>query len=544
MEEESIGSQFFAIQELLLLVLAFVSPPGKGTISSIDTATLANLALVSRNISDAALDALWRSMHQPDAIIRLLPPDSFELSRKERWDEEANPQFRLKRPLTPDDFVAFDKYASRIQFVDFSNSSRILGPGCELLPYIKEFRDPILPALRDFRWEPSVVNGSIGAFHLLSREASLPSDEFALLMWSEIEHSPVESEGIARSIDAFNDPTLPWLPDVKKMTLRTLHYLPAVRTAIQTLSNIEHFSCDLRLNVSLFESLAALPRLRFMDLRWLPTNATATVPPDSQSFPALDGLRISGTLSSIRALLPLISSPTLLSVRLVVKDLDLHTLNADLFTLLLPPAIPARTSSLGLAHFNFSGPSRNSAYTTPQLCLEMSAFAPLHACSAMQTFRVDVDAAQLVFTDADVRAMAQAWPLLSVMIIAPPRASPHPAPDVHLYAALWALATHCPRLRQLGIEVDAEVTEAFRVGKDEEGKDTDDAGSSSSKHEVVMEDLTLYCSPCGSDSSLVADFLRRAFPRLPASAFHAYAMREREADKGRWAMVAALLDSP
>ncbi|KAJ7187117.1 hypothetical protein C8R46DRAFT_1342306 [Mycena filopes] len=462
--EESIGSQFFAIQELLLLVLAYVSPAGKGTISSIDTDTLAKLARVSRNISDAALDALWRSMHQPDAIIRLLPLDSFELTRREKPDDEINPQYRLKRPLTQDDFVAFDKYASRIQFVDFSNSSRILGPGCELLPYIKEFRDPILPALRDFRWEPSVVNGSIGAFHLLSRQASLPSDEFALLMWSEIEHN------------------------VKKMTLRTLHYLPAVRTAIQTLSNLEHFSCDLRLTGALFSYLAGLPRLRFMDLRWLPTTATSTVSPHSQSFPALDGFRISGTLSSIRALLPLITSPLLLSVRLVVKDLDLHSLDDTLFALLLPPAIPARITTLGLAHFTFAGPARNSTHGTPQLRLEMSAFAPLYACSAMQTFRVDVDAAQLIFTDADVRAMARAWPLLSVLVVMPPRASARPAPDIHLYAALWELATHCPRLRQIGIEVDAEVTEVFRV--DTEVDSEEGQGKSNSNHQVVVEELT------------------------------------------------------
>ncbi|KAF7333532.1 hypothetical protein MVEN_02369500 [Mycena venus] len=560
--EQSIASHFFAIQELLLLVLSYISPPGKGTISSIDTDTLATLARVSRNISNAALDALWRSLHQPDAIIRLLPADAYayEAVHNDDWEEVSDPrtgrdmafpaasQYRLKRPLTADDFVIFDKYAPRIQYVDFSNSSKILGPGCELFPYIKEFRNPILPALVDFRWEPSVRNGSIGAFHLLSREASLPSEEFSLLMWSEIEHTTDESvtnesDAIARTIDAFNDPALPWLPDVKKLTLRTLHYLPAIEGAIQTLSNLEHFSCDLRVSDALFEHLAALPRLRFLDLRWLPTMIVSGSSPDAKtgsSFPVLEGLRISGTLPSIAALLPLISSPHLLSVRLIAKDLTspanaLSSYLSSIFSLLLPPSVPVRTSTAGLAHFTFTAPSSNRSGVegantaviagggggpVPPL-LPLAAFSPLCTCAGIQTFRVDVDPVHVAVTDADVRAMAHAWPLLTTLTIAPPRARRTAAPGVELYA-LWALARRCPRLRTLAIEVDARVEEAFHVDGVEKG-----GAPTTSGHAVVMDELTLYSSPCGNPL-VVADFLNRAFPRLPQRVFHVYSADGRE----------------
>jgi hypothetical protein len=87
--EESVGSHFFAIDELLLLVLSYLSPP-KATISSIDTDPLANLARVSRSISDAALDALWRSMHRPDAIVRLLPADAYDTVQNDICDEDAD----------------------------------------------------------------------------------------------------------------------------------------------------------------------------------------------------------------------------------------------------------------------------------------------------------------------------------------------------------------------------------------------------------------------------------------------------------------------
>ncbi|KAJ7472119.1 hypothetical protein FB451DRAFT_1399408 [Mycena latifolia] len=531
-ESESIGSQFFAIHELLLLVLSYLSPH-KATISSIDTDSLANLARVSRNISDAALDALWRSMHQPDAIVKLLPADAYELLEGNNWDEDTDSrseEYRLKRPLTPDDFVAFDKYAPRIRYVDFSNSSKILGPGCEVFPYFKAFRDPILPSLADFRWEPSVVNGSIGAFHLLSPEASLPSQEFSLLMWSEIEHVTGESDLIAETIDAFNDPALPWLPDVKKLTLRTLHYLPAVRTAVLNLSNLEHFSCDLCLDASVFESLATLPRLRFVDLRWLPPDAAKTVLPGSRSFRALEGVRISGTLTSIEALLPLISSPDLLSVRILAKDFQSRSIEPSLLSLLLPPSVPTRASTL--MHFTFVGPPRSS---DPRLArLELAAFTPLYACRALQTFRVDIDTSQLVFGDADLYAMAHAWPALTVLHVVPPRPSSRRGPALNLYA-LWALASGCPQLRQLAVEVNAEVVQAFRAEDGGAGTGTVVTSRRS------MEEFMLYCSPCG-EPVLVASFLNLAFPQLPARVFHVYPPSTRPEDKGKWATVTALLD--
>ncbi|KAJ7077437.1 hypothetical protein B0H15DRAFT_805245 [Mycena belliarum] len=522
--EESIGSHFFAINELLLLVLSYMSPL-KATSSSIDTDPLASLACVSRNISEAALDALWRSIHRPAAIIRLLPADAYELVEgASGWDGDTDSratEYKLRRPLRPSDFTAFDKYAPRIRYVDFSNSSIILGAGCELFPYIKAFRDPILPSLVDFRWEPSVVNGSIGAFHLLSREPSLPSQEFSLLMWSEIEHIAGESDVIARTIDAFNDPALPWLPDVKKLTLRTLHYLPAVRSAILNLSNLEHFSCDLRLDAPVFKSLAALPCLRSVDFRWLPPDTANTISPESQTFRSLEVVRISGTLASIEALLPLISSPGLSSVRLIAKDFQSQSVSPSLLSLLFLPSIPTRAATL--AHFTFIGPSRSSVSSLARL--ELAAFMPLYACFALQTFRIDINTAQLIFDDADVRAMARAWPALVVLSVTPPRAS---SPGVHLYT-LWALATGCPKLQLLALEVNADVSTAFRV---------EDAGDEMICSRRSMEEFNLHCSPCG-DPSLVAGFLNVAFPQLPARVFHAYPPPNRPEDRDKWAEVLA-----
>jgi hypothetical protein len=128
--------------------------------------------------------------------------------------------------------------------------------------------------------------------------------------------------------------------------------------------------------------------------------------------------------------------------------------------------------------------------------------------------------------DTDVHAMARAWPLLTTLIIAPPRARREGPPGVRLYA-LWALAAGCPRLRTLAMEVDAssEVKAPFCA---EEGT------TSSSGHAVVMDELMLYTSPCG-DPLLVADFLNRAFPRLPSHAFHVYSTEQES--QAKWVVV-------
>ncbi|KAJ6632122.1 hypothetical protein B0H10DRAFT_2426967 [Mycena sp. CBHHK59/15] len=499
---DSAASHFFAIQELLLLVLDYISPP-KATIQSSDRNSLAALARVSRNISGAALDALWRSIYQPGPLVRLLPNDAYEVS--ESLDGRVG-EYRLKRPLEQSDFFAFDKYAPRIRFIEFSNSSKILERGCELLPYIKAFRDPILPALAEFHWEPSVGDGSICAFHLLSRQAFIPSDKLTLVMWSEIEHSNAESDVLADTINAFNDPALPWLPDVKTLFLRTIHYLPASR-AITNLAHLESFSCDFPVESALLRKLAAIPHLRFLDLRSILGDVPADILP-ALSFPALDSLRLHGTQSSVQALLPLISSPVLFDVHLHPQDFQ--TTEPDLFALLLPPP--------GL--YGLSPHVRT---------LELAAFAPLHVCRALQTFCVDVVMDELVFTDADVRAMARAWPALTLFFVTPRTRNLPLAPRVHLYT-LWALVEGCPRLRLLRMAVDADVTDAFRV---------EDATGSCE----TMEELQLLYSPCGKPE-IVAAFLNAAFPKLPANGFYASAPGHRPEDKAKWATVKrSLLDT-
>ncbi|KAK7028409.1 hypothetical protein R3P38DRAFT_2936181 [Favolaschia claudopus] len=115
-------------------------------------------------------------------------------------------------------------------------------------------------------------------------------------------------------------------------------------------------------------------------------------------------------------------------------------------------------------------------------------------------------------TDADVRAMAHAWRLLTALVITPPRAN-----ELH-HQMGWDDST-----------ADGEESESRR---------------SLSGHSVVMEELTLFSSPCGDKPLLVADFLNRAFPRLPERAFHVYWSGEGQDGRRRWDVVAEALGHP
>ncbi|KAK7037873.1 hypothetical protein R3P38DRAFT_3473744 [Favolaschia claudopus] len=126
---------------------------------------------------------------------------------------------------------------------------------------------------------------------------------------------------------------------------------------------------------------------------------------------------------------------------------------------------------------------------------------------------IDTLARRCIRSALNVCAIAHAWPLLTALVIAPLRAKRAAPPNVRLYG-LWDLTSRCQRLRTLAIEVDAEVADAFRAWDDSSGADGEESESrrTLSGHSVVMEELTLFSSPCGDKPLLVADFLNRAFP--------------------------------
>ncbi|KAJ7698648.1 hypothetical protein B0H17DRAFT_325096 [Mycena rosella] len=110
--------------------------------------------------SDPALDLLWTNLTRPSQIVHLLPDEVYELTKSR--------QYNLKRALVESDFTVFDKYASRVKFVDFSSYFTSITGGCELLSTLKSFRDPIFPRLLGFDWHPTAKFNTVGAFHLIS----------------------------------------------------------------------------------------------------------------------------------------------------------------------------------------------------------------------------------------------------------------------------------------------------------------------------------------------------------------------------------------
>ncbi|CAK5263242.1 unnamed protein product [Mycena citricolor] len=349
-------------------------------------------------------------------------------------------------------------------------------------------------------------------------------------MWSEIEHPPDEeiSTALVQCIDLFNDPACPWMPDVKRLTLRTLGYLPAVGTAVQGLSNLEHFSCDLCMDRQLLNKLAILPRLKSIDLRWLLSDVARSLIPSRPSFAAIESFRLLGAIDSISATLPLITSIELTTVRLGIKGLELNGLDSSLITLLVPPSVPAR--ALSLRHFHLVGPSFRHLVASLPNHLALGDFAPLCSCHALETFWIDMSLNEVVCTDVDVHAMAEAWPkLIRLSINGPLRAMVNRSPPRARLYTLWSLAIHCPRLSDLSIEIDARVTDPFY------------ATSTSVVKGSEMEQVSFHFSPCG-EPEMVAAFLRVAFPGLSLSAFSAHSNLNNPEDQARWVDVGRMLE--
>ncbi|KAF7329100.1 hypothetical protein MKEN_00170500 [Mycena kentingensis (nom. inval.)] len=521
-EDDSIASQVFGIHELLLLVLSFLGPTGKGVglgIAFVDRPTLARFARVSRNVSDLALDALWRSLHRPDAVVRLLPEDAYVGTAEEG--------FCLRRPLCSADFQVFDKYAPRVEYVDISNSMGKLRRGCELFPYFKAFRHPLFPRLKELRWEAAIHNGSIGALNLISPAGPIPSCEFTLILWERVELESALSSGASQAmvdaIRAFNDPAVPWLPDVERMNIRTLEFLPGIQEAIQKLGNLQQLSLDFRADAQMVQWLASRPQLKSLDIRQLPYDSISCLPRTPHTFPALEKLRISGTIPALTACISRITSPSLYSIHLV-PQLDERDISPSLFCTIIPESIPARAAEL--TNFKFTCPVRRTGQDP--LKLVIAAFAPLYACRNLETFFIDVTPTELVFTDADVHAMGAAWQFLVELYIAPPHRS---TPTASLYS-LWAFATGCPRLQRLAIEVDAKSSTAEPFVRDDSTLDVDPG--------PALTELNLFCAPCG-DPDFVVAFLKVAFPNLDGLGLRAYGAMARSEDKSRWTQVAAAL---
>ncbi|KAF7305462.1 hypothetical protein HMN09_00798900 [Mycena chlorophos] len=501
------GAQVFAIAELCSLICdSDHFGPG-------DLKTISNLALVSHSISEVALDALWSNINGVDRLVRLLPRDACGIFVGSGPDDEVSHipppnqyrawHYRLKRPLTEADFSTFDKYASRIRVLSLGPlswaSNAVYKRGGELLFDIKQLRNPILPRLKTFYWTPDTTDGSLGGYFLLDGQLELLS----LCPRSKIfpispTAAPLQETAMVRAQRAFTQPMLTWLPNIPQLSISDINIPGRAHSSLPALSggggerltNLQWLYCDLKVEPQFISDLSRLPHLQQLILFHVSPGPFGL---SQGGFPSLETLKINSTLSSIVELLGNISSTNLHSVSLNVGDGQTWDRPRIFWDALLPNHIPARLATL--TSFDFTLGS-----------LAVSSLAPLYACRALE--RLQISASKIACTDADIRQMADAWPALKRLVL---EVGSHSEAQMPTLYGLWPLATNCPYLELLELQLDARVDAPF---------DPERAGGGGGERlpstpASVPEELRFIPirSSCG-DPAIVAAFLHVAFPRL------------------------------
>ncbi|KAJ7033153.1 hypothetical protein C8F04DRAFT_1105300 [Mycena alexandri] len=494
MTPNSAPHQLICIQELYELLLTQLDPAAGPNpyYDKAKRAALAGLARVSKMTSDPALDKLWLTLTTPSALIRLFPEDLVHLS--------DSGQYSLTRPMVESDFLIFDKYAHRVHVVDFEYLQH-LGPGCELFSTLKTFKNPILPNLSKLKWH--LNTDTLGASHLISRDFNLPRNQLSLTMW-----------GRAELLQFFQ------LPDVPSLTLRTgaaLSNLDILR-GLQSMSKLQHFRYSLTgsMGLDILDHLSRIPHLQTLhigDVDGLTVDVLRQTSIKRQeqtgepSFTALQSLLISGPYSVLSSFLSIVSSNTLESVEIRLKDFS--PIDSTLCSLL-------SRSSFTLRHFTFLTMD-SSVSTHPRHSLfTMTVFAPLLTCTNLETVEINFDATRVEFNDVDVEKMTVAWPRLVRLKVFSRYTQEHGwvDPQVHLYT-LWNFVERCRGLRELEMRVDARVNGPF-IPPD----------GTTRPGLLSLRRICLFLSPCEAPTH-VAEFLNLAFPRLTEF----YVGLSREAEK-------------
>ncbi|KAJ7723368.1 hypothetical protein B0H16DRAFT_1598626, partial [Mycena metata] len=416
--------------------------------------------------------------------------------------------------MVESDFLIFDKYAHRIRVVDFAKGFSQLGPGCDIFSTLKTFRDPILPNLLEFKWR--ATTSTLGASHLISRDFNLPRNQLSLIMWGGV--SPSQ---FFQQLD-------PWLPDVPSLTLDTGSFLSNLRILrrLRSLSKLQHFRCIVTGSMSLgiLVHLSRIPHLQTLhigDVDAQTADALQQTAINRQketgelSFPALQRLATSGPYSALSSFMSIVSSNTLESAEIKLKDFS--PIDTTLCSLL-------SRSSFTLQHFTFLTVDSGVSTHLRHSLFSMSVFAPLLTCTNLETFNINFDATRVEFNDADVEKMAAAWPRLVRLKIFSRYTQEREwvDPKVHLYT-LWNFVERCRDLRALEMRVDARVDGPFTPpdGTTRPGL-------------FSLNRICFFLSPCMGPTH-VAEFLNRAFPRL--AEFYAGVSRAEEPGSRVWSEV-------
>ncbi|OCH90754.1 hypothetical protein OBBRIDRAFT_819127 [Obba rivulosa] len=437
----AVPSKLWSIHELLELIF-----------SQLNGRSLARVACVCRLWSDIALDFLWHDVDDLYKLLGLLA--SFKRPEPANMLRGNNRYYSFRNSLQPSDWLRFQRYSRRVRRLTHDQlsgksrgkllSSNALEEIVRTCPYPE-----IIPNLQSFSWYSGGLDRqekSLVFIHSKIKHLSLQlhaSPELASYIHqvatraSRLEHLEFRLSEAMQDTERDLIPLLPSFQALQRITLPIYGLTSGIFVA---LSRMRHLK-----TIALSAPTESGNGDRSDVMTFSPTLAPT-------SFPALRRISFSAQIAHATRLLSGAFAPSSLAYIylhcLVVSDAD--------EVQRLFEVVSQRCDGLVELSVDFIiGPGSPLRVPAPAMEArpDLRTFYPLFSAKRLARFEFRWDY-PLSLTDEDMRMFALEWPALETLVLNPEPVLEHARPTLTL-ASLAVFASHCPRLRKLGLYLDA-----------------------------------------------------------------------------------------
>ncbi|KAF9477530.1 hypothetical protein BDN70DRAFT_810593 [Pholiota conissans] len=442
--------------------------------------SLSRLARTCRAFADPALDVLWRDLDSIVPIVGLFPGHLLKKTRK--------PGMGLSRLPRDEDWKAIIKYSERIRRIAYDETANNIAPS--IFSIFEECRPNgttyILPRLQELTWKvetPATLDrcamffGPELQFFNLEVGSKFPKlNDFLVNMASRTKLKGFSFISPTTLPDAFTE-LLASQDGLEKVALVAPGALaPGIGRWVAALPNLKHLQLDLtgRSPIAVegfFDEI--LPRsgdstpssigsrdsgvfsgeeLDFTEIRKSALRLTGDLPPKG-SFTRLRKLQLTGEVANVAVFLKHLDS-ALVHLELVIEDPPDNADWQDLSEMICSRFAKSLQSIRIIAtpSSRFADLVRSTSRAEPPIGrLSLEKFSGLSSL-----LRLEVDLPEsVVFTPADIAAVAKACPRLEILKLCPLARFPPPHTPKLTLESLAPLTVNCRNLHTLAVVFNA-----------------------------------------------------------------------------------------
>ncbi|TFK49689.1 hypothetical protein OE88DRAFT_369054 [Heliocybe sulcata] len=394
--------------------------------------TLLSCVLTCRTFKDPSLDILWKQIHSPFPMLRLL--SNFR---------QLDGKFVLRGQISTEELQRFEWYAGRVRLfqcaaTDLQNMDQFVFHRLSVL-----LGTPIFPGLRALSWElgaPVVLPAPFIASTL---------ESVSIYLQSSTEASPLSLQLDAHALISGTEVILDSLA-ASSPALKGLHFyglraeLPIVDAtpfkSLQSFSAFKHPRADVAVCSSeLLSSLGALNELAHICVHTSRLSFRDTV---LAPFRCLAAIGLCGVPRDLARILAALQNSSIDWINLTIDTPD-----NSMESMFCNAAFPR------LVEFEV-GPNRKTQIppSVDTLLEGRRLLLPFTKCKVLETFNVKLKGFIVSITDDEVWAVAQAWPRIREFTWLCKG-----APSTPTIGSLAAFATSCLKLTTLALPLNLNV---------------------------------------------------------------------------------------